>query len=988
MARPRRWWRATACPRLRLAPGSYAVSGRFEWSSRPESLPLPDTTAIVDLTVDGQRVAQPERPDGGVWLGKRRSAEQAAAHGSAGLSPGAGRDPRLSTHAHPPERRRRSARRVARRARCPTASRRSVAAAAHCPRGSSATARLRVQVRAGSHEIIAGRARHAASPARWRGPSRRRPSGRARKSGASPPTTRCASPRPKAPRASIPRRPTCRASGASFPAFRMAADAKLTVVERSRGLANADDNRLSLQSQPVAGLRSRRLHRRRPHPGHHAPRLAARHAGAVRAAERAPERRAAAGHRRRRGPRRRRAAPAAAQSQLPWRARPRGGAMPATGWDSRFDRVDGTLHLPPGHRLIAAIGADAAPGSWWERWGLWNVFGVLIVVVFVYWTAGLRPGGDRRARAGAHVPGGAGLHLAVGQPARRARHRARRARRALPAHSRAAIAPRASWCSALALLPFLWMQVRFALYPQLESQHAAVSAGADGRADSEIAATRTPPRRLPMRSGVVRRTIGGAGTPMPPPSEADIVDERSSDASEEPRWNPPATSVVGLNSAQVVQRYAAGTVLQAGPGIPAWRYNSYAYSWSRPGRSRRHGALHLRRSGRAVLLAHCSACRRWRAVRLAGAAELRQEVAAARHAARAGASAGTLPALLAPAAARRRWRSRGATPRRSAQRAGARAARASSRRGSPRRRPARRTAPRSPPRAWWSTATGSRSSLQVSALANVAVAMPHASDRWQLDEVERRRARLAGDGARRRRHAVGAAHRRRAHRAARRAGSRPPNPFQLAFPQPPRVIDVTRARLDGQRRQRRPAGLGLARAGARARRAAQRRRGARGRQRIPGVRARRSRLQSRSRLDGRHRACTRIAPQRAALSVEIPLVKGESVLTAGVKVRDGDRRWWASARARPQTQWHSGLARARNARSLAARRRGAHRGLELRRQPAVERGVRGISRRCCPKTSNAPIWVFRFMPRPGEKLVRARSRGPRAPRAPRSPSIR
>ena len=66
-------------PSLRLAPGNYTVSGRFEWSSRPESLPLPASTAIVDLTVDGARVAQPERPDGGVWLGKRRSAEQAAA---------------------------------------------------------------------------------------------------------------------------------------------------------------------------------------------------------------------------------------------------------------------------------------------------------------------------------------------------------------------------------------------------------------------------------------------------------------------------------------------------------------------------------------------------------------------------------------------------------------------------------------------------------------------------------------------------------------------------------------------------------------------------------------------------------------------------------------------------------------------------------------------------------------------------------------------
>ncbi|MBW8886224.1 MAG: hypothetical protein JF616_00590, partial [Fibrobacteres bacterium] len=66
-------------PALRLAPGSYTVTGRFEWSSRPEALPVPGSSAIVDLTVDGQRVAQPERPDGAVWLGKRRTAEQAAA---------------------------------------------------------------------------------------------------------------------------------------------------------------------------------------------------------------------------------------------------------------------------------------------------------------------------------------------------------------------------------------------------------------------------------------------------------------------------------------------------------------------------------------------------------------------------------------------------------------------------------------------------------------------------------------------------------------------------------------------------------------------------------------------------------------------------------------------------------------------------------------------------------------------------------------------
>src|SRR3954465_348560 len=66
-------------PRLHLAPGSYAISGRFDGSSPPEALAVPDNTAIVDLIVDGQRVAQPERPNRAVWLGKRRTPEQAAA---------------------------------------------------------------------------------------------------------------------------------------------------------------------------------------------------------------------------------------------------------------------------------------------------------------------------------------------------------------------------------------------------------------------------------------------------------------------------------------------------------------------------------------------------------------------------------------------------------------------------------------------------------------------------------------------------------------------------------------------------------------------------------------------------------------------------------------------------------------------------------------------------------------------------------------------
>ena len=38
----------------------------------------------------------------------------------------------------------------------------------------------------------------------------------------------------------------------------------------------------------------------------------------------------------------------------------------------------------------------------------------------------------------------------------------------------------------------------------------------------------------------------------------------------------------GLNSAQVVPRYAPGTLLQAGPGLPDWSYVDYSFDWSGP----------------------------------------------------------------------------------------------------------------------------------------------------------------------------------------------------------------------------------------------------------------------------------------------------------------------------------------------------------------------------------------------------------------------
>jgi len=144
------------------------------------------------------------------------------------------------------------------------------------------------------------------------------------------------------------------------------------------------------------------------------------------------------------------------------------GAMPATGWNQRFDQVSGVLHLPPGHRLIAAPGTDEAPGSWIERWGLWSVFGVLIVVVFVYWIAGLMPAGIAALAfllTYQEMPPFIWLWanllaaLAIARTAPEGRFR------------RVAHGYRTLSFSvlALAMLPFMWSQVRYALYPQLEN---------------------------------------------------------------------------------------------------------------------------------------------------------------------------------------------------------------------------------------------------------------------------------------------------------------------------------------------------------------------------------------------------------------------------------------------------------------------------------------------------------------------------------------
>ena len=112
-------------------------------------------------------------------------------------------------------------------------------------------------------------------------------------------------------------------------------------------------------------------------------------------------------------------------------------------------------------------------------------------------------------------------------------------------------------------MPFIASQVRIAIYPQLEPQMPAyaydradvVSYAVDEMRDREIAA---------IREGqmAVRRDAPAALAPKVATVEEIVT----------------TGSRVGSN----FSRYAPNAIVQAGPGIPSWRWNSYRLNWSGP----------------------------------------------------------------------------------------------------------------------------------------------------------------------------------------------------------------------------------------------------------------------------------------------------------------------------------------------------------------------------------------------------------------------
>lgn len=555
-------------PHLFLTPGNYTVAGDFRWSRRPESLAVAQETALIDLTVDGQRIAQPERPQGVVWLGKRRAAQQQEQMAIQVYRQVEDQIPvRLKTLIRlqvAGDGREELLARVLPEGFVPL-SMQSVLPARIEPDG-----RLRVQVRAGSWDIeIQARGASVAETLRrpkvegpwareevwsFAGDDRLRVVAIEGVTGVDPVQT------------GVPD------DWQELPSYGMAEDSELRIVERSRGISTADENQPRLR---------RTLWLDFDHDGYTA-------VDDINGTMRQQWRLDMA------APQELLSAMADGENLLVTQGAGEGltgielrnpnlqlravsriekrGSMSATGWQGRFEAVGGTLNVPPGHRLLAAIGADDAPTSWIERWRLLDMFLVLIASAAVARLIGWRAGvlalfaltftyHDAGAQAWYWINLLIAVVLAREAPEGRLR--------------RVAVIYRNASAIVLVLLlaPFVFQQVRLAIYPQLEQAYGPYGLAANwvgGRAAEEGAAT-----RLDMPAPAAPAAIE---VPMEAEQAASAVDEIKVTGSRIDRKFQSASPVV----AYVEQRYAPGTLVQTGPGIPNWNYNAYPYSWSGP----------------------------------------------------------------------------------------------------------------------------------------------------------------------------------------------------------------------------------------------------------------------------------------------------------------------------------------------------------------------------------------------------------------------
>ena len=548
-------------PAAWLEPGTHRITGSFRWESVPESLRVPAATGLVALSVNGRSVSNASRDaEGRLWLqqGAAVSTEEAeslelAVH-------------RRVTDAVPLTIDTRLLLNVAGRARelmlGPALPEGFIALSleAALPARLEADGRLRLQVRPGRW-VVTLAARHVGPVSALTAPS----------GGVnwSPDEVWAFDARPDLRVVSVegvpaidPQQTAMPEEWKSLPTFRLLPGETMRLDEKQRGDAEPAADQLNLQrmlwldfdgggltaQDQLGGVltRSWRLESNQPWE------LGRASVGGEDQllTRRAPD--APAGLEIRQGQ-----LAVVADSRLEGSMR----SVPAVGWDADVSSLSMRLQLPPGWRLLAAPGADIANGTWISRWTLLDLFLALIVTIAIFRLWGWPAGALAFATMALTVTeSGAPKWVWLFVVSLEAIRRVLKEERALHVITIARLAVLAFLM--IVAVGFMLVQARQALHPQLENPWEdgggweALLGG--GRGDRPELAMDAPMEMKVEMAGMEGRAMSSMA-----------ADNAVPVAAPEPKQRQRRT-------------HDPREIVQTGPGVPTWSWRVMDLSWSGP----------------------------------------------------------------------------------------------------------------------------------------------------------------------------------------------------------------------------------------------------------------------------------------------------------------------------------------------------------------------------------------------------------------------
>jgi hypothetical protein len=571
LGRPALLIRSGEIPAVALEPGDHELRGALRWSRLPESLAVPGAIALLQVSVNGEELSHPRRDAGGLlWL-RGTDAEAAA-------------EDRLSLEVH---------RRIddgvpvllttRLRLRVSGSSReaefgdplpegqRAISLRSPLPARLDSEGRLKVQLRPGDWELRI-RSRSVAPMAELAAPAAGAPwpaeeiwvfaadeAVRSVRLGGAPGVD--------------PQRTSLPEEWRDLPAFRVARDGGLSFDELQRGDAQPPPDDLSVRRElwldqggkrwTVSDSLSGRLHR-----GGRIEATAPGNPGRIsvdgqdRVVTLAPDGSGAGAELR--------SGRLDLGADLAYAT---GGRLPAVGWNRDAGSLHAEVHLPPGWTLLGASGPDSAHGSWLDRWGLLDLFLLLLLSAGVWRLFDLRWALLALAVLGVawhepNLPRAGWLVLLLLLALERALQAVRIHR----------LLRWARWTVAtiitIQLVVFAWEQTRTGLFPQI------AWGGQDPLSGAEVYQERD---RFVAKSAM--QGSDSAQAPQHPMATEELaVDMPESEAGRGAPAEPPAAAPsLGLERSYRPRKGAAQIdpqdVAQTGPGVPRWSWTTASLQW-------------------------------------------------------------------------------------------------------------------------------------------------------------------------------------------------------------------------------------------------------------------------------------------------------------------------------------------------------------------------------------------------------------------------